>query len=101
MMANETSRPGGFHAPTPNEQWRIRLLISEEEGESFKVNFEALREEARVELGCLPGIDIGPYLRSAVDRQAITRAVVAHGIVKFRRRRISLPIFIQKSALIS
>jgi transposase InsO family protein len=101
LMANETSRPGGFHSPTPNERWRIRLLLSVKERESFQTRLDGLRNEVRIELGCLPGIDIGPAMRATVDRRAITRALVAQGILNFRRRRITLPISIQKLAIIS
>ena len=101
LMANETSRPGGFHAPTPNERWHIRLLLSREEREKFQVSVEQMRADARKELGCLPGIDPGPAMRATVDRRAITRALVAHDILRLRRRRISLPISIAKSARIS
>ena len=101
LMANETSRPGGFHAPTPNERWRIRLLLTPAEREKFQETVEAFRAEVRKELGCLPGIDPGSATRAAVDRRAITRALVAHGILKLRRRRITLPISIAKSSRIS
>ena len=101
LMANETARPGGFHQPTPNERWRIRLLLSPGERERFRDSVDSLRVDARKELGCLPGIDPGRAMRAAVDRRAITRALVAHDILRLRRRRISLPISIAKSAGIS
>ena len=101
LMANETSRPGGFHTPTPNERWHIRLLLSLQERERFQVSVEQLRADARKELGCLPGIDPGPAMRAVVDRRAITRALAAHNILKLRRRRISPPISIAKSARFS
>ena len=101
LMANETARPGGFHRPTPNERWRIRLLLSSEERERSQAAVAERREQARKELGCLPGIDPGRAMAAAVDRRAITRALVAHGILNFRRRRISLPIFSAKCAEIS
>jgi transposase InsO family protein len=101
LMANETSRPGGFHSPTPSERWRIRLLLSGRERESFHESVERLRKGVGIEFGCLPGIDPGPAMRASIDRRAITRALVAHGILKLRRRRITLPICIQKSAIIS
>jgi hypothetical protein len=31
------------------------------------------------------GIDPGPAIRAAIDRREITRALVAHGILKLRR----------------
>jgi transposase InsO family protein len=101
LMANETSRPGGFHSPTPNERWRIRLLLSREEREAFRASVESLRKNVGMEFGCLPGIDPGPAMRASIDRRALTRALVAHGILKLRRRRITLPICIHKSEIIS
>jgi transposase InsO family protein len=101
LMANETSRPGGFHRPTPNEQWHIRLLLSPRERDSFQSTVEAFRAEERITLGYLPGIDPGPASRAKIDRRAITRALVAHDMLHFRRRRITLPIYWAKSAEIS
>jgi transposase InsO family protein len=102
LMANETSRPGGFHAPTPNQLWRIRLLLSQGERESFQKTVEAFRAEEQKEAGgFLPGMDPGPAICAKIDRRAITRALVAHGILNFRRRRISLPIYWPKTAVIS
>ena len=101
LMANETSRPGGFHAPTPNDQWRIRMLLSPKERERFRASLEMLREETRKEFGCLPGIDPVSGTRAAIDRRAITRALVAHGILKLRGRRITLPISVANSSRIS
>ena len=77
-MANETSRPEGLHAPAPNAQWRIRLLVAPKERKEFQITVEALREDARKEFGCLPGIDPGPCTRAAIDRRALTRALIAH-----------------------
>ncbi len=102
LMANETSRPGGFHAPAPNQLWRIRLLLSQGERESFQKTVETFRSEEQKHAGdFLPGMDPGPAFRAKIDRRAITRALVAHGILNFRRRRISLPIYWPKSAVIS
>jgi hypothetical protein len=51
-MANETSRPGGFHSQAPNERWRIRLLLMAEERESFQTSLDAFRNEVRIERDC-------------------------------------------------
>jgi transposase InsO family protein len=98
LMANETTRPGGFHAPTPNQQWRIRLLLSPRERESFQITVETFRAEEKGNLGILPGFDTGPADRAKIDRRAITRALVAHNILNFRRRRITLPIYYRNAA---
>jgi hypothetical protein len=101
LQANETARPGGFHAPTPNEQWRLRLLLSPSERDRFQAAVESFRTEESGGVALLPGIEPGPSSRAKVERRAITRALVAHGILSFRRRRITLPIFGAKCARIS
>jgi hypothetical protein len=45
IMTNETSGPGGFHPPAPNQLWRTRLLLSQGERESFQKTVEAFRTE--------------------------------------------------------
>jgi transposase InsO family protein len=101
LMANETSRPGGIHGPTPIEQWRIRLLLSAKERERFLGGVDEQRERARKEMGYLPGINLAPATQASVDRRAIVRALVAYGILKLRRRRITLPMSFAKSSRIS
>ena len=39
-MANETARPGGFHAPSLDERWRMRLVVSSAERENFHAALE-------------------------------------------------------------
>ena len=101
LMANETARPGGFHAPTPSQKWRVRLLVSPGERERFLETVERRREEARKELGYLPGVELDSPARAAVDRRATARALVSHGILTVRRRRITLPIYFPKTAEIT
>ena len=101
LRSNETSRPGGFHAPTPNERWNLRLLISADERQQFRERVEAFREEVRVERGCAIGADLSRSMRASMNRRAISRALVAQGILEFRWRQITLPILRQKSATIS
>jgi transposase InsO family protein len=101
LMANETSRPWGVHAPTPRDRWRIRLMLSPKERDRFLGDVDEQRERARREMGYLPGIELGPAAQASVDRRAIARALVAHGILKLRRRRITLPISFAKSSRIS
>jgi len=69
-------------------QWHIRLLLSPRERESFQSAVESFRVEEQKTLGCLPGIVPGPRSRAQIDCRTITRALVAHGILNFRRRRI-------------
>jgi hypothetical protein len=98
LMANETSRPADVHAPTPREQWRIRLLLFPKERDRFLGDVGEQRESARKEMGYLPGIELAPAAQASVDRRAIARVLVVHGILKLRRRRITLPISFAKSA---
>ena len=100
-MANETARPGGMHAPTANQQWRVRLLVSPADRDGFLESVERRRAEATMQLGYLPGIELDSRARAVVDRRAIARVLVLHGILNVRRRRITLPICFARTAEIT
>ena len=91
-MANQTARPQGHLGPTPDEAWSIRLVVSPESRQIFSETVIKCQAEARAEHGYLPGIELSRDDQDAIDRIAISRALVAHDYLTFRRRRISLPI---------
>jgi hypothetical protein len=101
QMANETARPWGFHGPTPGQGWKMRSPVSCAERREFLREVCRRREEARKELGYLPGIELDCRARAVVDRRAIPRTLVSHGILRFRRRRITLPIPFARSSEIT
>ena len=86
--ANLTARPRRLHGATPDQVWQTRRPLTTEERAAFQATVEQFRTEARVERG-LPAH--GPLTRTeqaAVDRVALRRALVAHDLLLFRRRRI-------------
>lgn len=92
LQANETAHPWGAAAPTPDIAWIERQGITEVQRAAFLKTIEDLRPKVQEELQYLPGIPLGPKDQAAVDRVAIGRALVAHGLLSFRRSRITLPI---------
>jgi transposase InsO family protein len=100
LQANETARPGGFHAPTPNEQWRMQLLLAPQERANFQEAVDCYRSQEQCK-AVLAGVAPGVSFQARIDRRAITRALVACGLLSLRRRRITLPIFGAKCARIS
>ena len=94
--ANATARPQGETGPTPSELWPTRRPITAEERRLFQEAVQRQREE------------VGPKDEGLSDqeerrmqREAIRRALVEHGILLFSRRLIPLPIINQKMANIT
>jgi transposase InsO family protein len=99
--ANAQARPRGRRGPTPDEAWASRCAARAEERDAFRTTVAALRPEARRERG-LSETEAGTEVeRRGVDRVAIRRALVAHGLLLFTRRRIPLPIRSQKTPRIT
>jgi transposase InsO family protein len=88
LEANAHARPRGLTGPTPDEAWAARASISAAERVSFGRLVEDHRWAARRELG-LPSAGPLPVLTDrAVDRVAIRRALVEHGVLLFSGRSI-------------
>ena len=98
LQANETARPWGHNAETPDIRWIERESISSEERFAFLAAVETQKIQAIQELGLLPGVPPSPKETRNIERIAISRALVDHGLLSVRRSRITLPI---KSALAS
>jgi transposase InsO family protein len=90
--ANATARPQGETGPTPNELCdRRRRNTAQERG-----LFQSAVQRQRDQLG--PMEDLSSKEERRMQRAAIRRALVEHGILFFSRRRILLPITNQKTA---
>jgi transposase InsO family protein len=90
--ANATARPQGETGPMPNELWdRRRWNTAQERG-----LFQSAVQRQRDQLG--PKVDLSSKEERRMQREAIRRALVEHGILLFSRRRIPLPITNQKTA---
>jgi transposase InsO family protein len=93
--ANATARPHGETGPTPDELWQTRRSITPEERRLFQ---ETVRRR-RAELGEME--DLSSKEERRMQREAISRALVEHGVLLFSRRRIPLPITKRKMANIT
>jgi hypothetical protein len=96
--ANVTARPQGEHGPSPDEAWDRRTPIRDEERQAFARTVVRLQQEEEQAQGGPPSNPREEQSKRARDRQAIRRALVEHGYLYFRRRRILPPIPRQKAA---
>jgi hypothetical protein len=88
VEANRTTRPRRLHGLTPEQVWEARPLLTPHERADFLATVNTLRTAARVEQG-LPAQEVLTRRKqAAVDRVAFRRALVAHDLLLFRRRRI-------------
>jgi len=100
LEANATSRPQGPLGPSPDILWAGRQPITQQERTSFQIavalqltEIEATQEWDKQD----PQKD---SQRRAMDREAISRALVEHGYLFYSRRSIPLPITSKKAASI-
>jgi transposase InsO family protein len=93
--ANTTARPRGETGPTPDELWPSRRPITAAERRLFQ---ETVRRQ-RTALDEKEGLSCREERR--MQREAIRRALVEHGILLFSRRRLPLPITRRKAANIT
>jgi transposase InsO family protein len=96
--ANATARPHGPTGPTPDEHWQTRRPLSREARRRFAAAVAQQRMEVRAKDGWPTDGPLPARAARAVDRQAIRRALVEHGYLLFRRRRIPLPFTKKKVA---
>jgi transposase InsO family protein len=100
-MANELHYPWGWSGPNRREAFAARTRISEETVSSFRCNVEKLRIEERTKQNYPLDTDLGHAAQAAIDRVAIGRALVEHGILTFTRRSIAPPVKSQITLKIS
>lgn len=92
QQANEVARPWGAHGPSPAEVWHGRTRIITAEREAFQASVGRLEQEQRTAGGIPMDALLDHYQQAVVDREAIRRALVAHGLLVFTRRRVPTPI---------
>ena len=96
--ANHTPRRRG---PSPAEVWQARPPVTALERACFELVVQRRRFEARARLGIPPDADLDHWHRSARDRQALRRALVEHGDLRFTRTLIPLTLNRRKMANIT
>ena len=94
LQANELARPWGHNAPTPQIAWNERSPIDPQDRAAFATTVQQLELEVRLQKQqeLLPQMPLGPKEIVSARRVAISRALVQHGLLSFRRRRFTLPI---------
>jgi transposase InsO family protein len=94
LEANTLAR---YHGSTPTEAWCTRKLITPNEREAFHLEVKQQRVRARQEQE-VQDAPLDHWRNSAIDRLAVPRALVEHGYLWFRRRRIPLTLNKKKVA---
>lgn len=91
QQANTTARPHGHRGPTPQEMWIDRIPIGESERRMFQKTYRRRALQERRERGLPWYVRLQHGEQSSIDRVAIGRALIDHGFLLIRRRRVSLP----------
>ena len=90
--ANTLSHPRGEHEPVPEVAWSARRRLSTAERALFASTVARLREEEWTKEGQAMEGTQNSIDERRVDREALRRALVEHGLLLFTRRRIPLPL---------
>jgi len=98
LQANAEARPHGQSGPTPDEAWNTRRPISAVERMLFRAGVAKHRAEFQAEGGWSEHERLESHEARAIDRRAIPSALVEHGFLFHRRRRIPLPFPKRKAA---
>jgi transposase InsO family protein len=97
VVANTAARPRRLHGRTPAEVWEARRARTPVERAQFQATVDRFRTEAMSEQGLTP--EALPWNKqAAIDRVGFRRALVAHDLLLFQRRRIPPRIPRPKSA---
>jgi transposase InsO family protein len=99
-MANETARPWGATAPTPNQAWRARYAISQHQRMELRATIQRCREEEKKRL-MSKSVELTASNAASIDRIAIGRALVEHGYLQLRRGWVSPQVFRRRAAEIT
>jgi len=100
MQANETALPNGLGGPTPAEMWEDRSAIGEAQRREFYRTYRKHHARECTERGLYWNPSLRHGEQATIDRAAIRRALVEHGYLVLRRRRISLPNSRRKKRII-
>ena len=90
--ANETTRSWNRNGDSPAERWRSRIAISNDERERFMTCYRDHQQRERAERGISDDVHLQHYEQASIDRFAISRALIEHGYLQVRRRRIPLRV---------
>jgi transposase InsO family protein len=98
LEANATARPRGLAGPCPDELWVTRKPITAAERSAFAQTVHWTRTALELALESPPLNPKTEMEERVLNRQAIARALVEHGYLRYTRRRIYPPIRKRKAA---
>lgn len=98
LQANHTTRPWGVHGSVPLECWLDRSLVPDTERRRFRETCQRLRSAVVAENELFPGDLRKECTARWVQRVAVSRALVEHGLLIIKRRVIRPPIKTIRSA---
>jgi putative transposase len=87
-QANTQSRPRRLRGLTPAQAWQARAPLDAAAHARFQATVAQYRVEERLQHGWLDDEPLCRTEQAAIDRVAFRRALVAHDLLLFRRRRI-------------
>ena len=90
-LFNDTPQPWR-NGQTPERLWERRTMPRLEERRRFQQAVARFAVEERQNRGFLPGVELSETIEDSIQRAAVCRACVTLGLLKFRRRRITLRI---------
>ena len=96
--ANCLARPRGERGPSPDTAWAARPRLSAEQRHLFAEAVARQRDLERTREGLVTEGTPEAAPAARLERRAIQRALVEHGLLVFSRRRIPLPIPRRKAA---
>jgi hypothetical protein len=99
MRTNEVGRPWGYPGATPEEAWKLREPVKDDRRREFRSDLTSIRSSIKLELGYEPYDELDKKTEAYIERESVSRACVAHGLLDIRRRRISQPITAKKCAI--
>ena len=99
MRTNEVTRPWGYPGPTPEEAWEMREPVKKESRRKFISDLTSIRSSIKLDFGFDLYDELDRKFEAYIERQSVSRACVAHGLLDIRRRRISKPIIARKCAI--
>jgi hypothetical protein len=85
QLANTMSRPWGYRGVTPDEAWRARKPIGDEQRQAFQAAAERERLSARGDLGLPPTGELSRDDQARLDRLALQRALCALDYLEMHR----------------
>jgi transposase InsO family protein len=92
-VGNTTAQPRRLKGETPQTVWEARRLVTSAERTLFQATLSECRAAVQRELMELEEAGTEARAKEAtMERKAITRALVAHDLLLFKRRRIPAPI---------